>query len=236
MAEPVGFPLRTLDLATMRRGRGLTRASLVPECRDLVRRRLQAGERVEQPAVGRSVDQRALVMLSMDLDQRRPQLLEDLRAHRLVVDEGARAAVDKLDPAQDQLVLGRDVVLAQQRARRMSRRQLEGRRHLPLLGTVTHQGGISARPERQREGVEQDRFAGAGFAGERREPRCEVDVEPIDQHDVSDRKPGQHARFQSRSDCRDLCLGNRDSPSSKTRTVGTSPAARAWAGLWAVLS
>jgi hypothetical protein len=43
-------------------------------------------------------------------------------------------------------------------------------------------------PERQRESVEQDRLAGAGLAGEHRETAREVDVEPVDQHDVADRE------------------------------------------------
>ena len=34
-----------------------------------------------------------------------------------------------------------------------------------LLGAVAHQRRIAARTEREREGIEQDRFAGAGFAG-----------------------------------------------------------------------
>ena len=64
---------------------------------------LEAGERVEQPAVGRGIDQRALVMLAVDLDQRRADRLQGLHADRLIVDEGAGAAVGQLHPAQDHL-------------------------------------------------------------------------------------------------------------------------------------
>ncbi len=75
----------------------------------------------------------------------------------------------------------------------MAGRQLEGRGHLPLLGALAHQRGIAARAERQRKGIEQDGLAGAGLAGEHRQPGREVDVEPIDQDDVANREPGQHA-------------------------------------------
>ena len=51
---------------------------------------------------------------------------------------------------------------------------------------------VAARAERQREGVEQDRLAGAGLAGQHGKPVGEIDVEPIDQDDVADRKPGEH--------------------------------------------
>jgi len=81
-------------------------------------------------------------------------------------------------------------------AGRMGRRHVERRGDLPLLGALPHQRGIAARAKRQREGVEQDRFAGAGLTGQHRKARREVDVEPVNQHDVSDREPGQHARFQ----------------------------------------
>ena len=49
------------------------------------------------------IDQRALVMLAMDLDQRGADRLQGLHADRLVVDEGAGAAVGKLHAAQDHL-------------------------------------------------------------------------------------------------------------------------------------
>ncbi len=41
---------------------------------------LEAGEGVEQSPVGRGIDQRALVMLAVDLDQRRADRLQRLHA------------------------------------------------------------------------------------------------------------------------------------------------------------
>ena len=69
----------------------------------------------------RGIDQRAVVVLAVDLDQRAAELLQHLHAHRLVVDEGAGAAVGELHAAQDQLVLGGDVV------RRRAARAPDGR-------------------------------------------------------------------------------------------------------------
>ena len=181
--------------------------------------------------MGRRVDQRALVVLAVDLDQRPAQRLQRLHAHRLVVDEGAGAAVGELHAAQDQLVLGRDVVCGHERARRMVGRRLERRGHLPLLGALAHQRDVAARAERQREGIEQDRLAGAGLAGEHGQAGGEIDVEPVDQDDVANREPGQHAwllkhvvNARTRSGHPRL----RDSPSSKTRMAGTSPGMTMW--------
>ena len=147
--------------------------------------------------MGRGIDQRAVVVLAVDLDQRRAERAQRLHAHRLVVDEGAGAPVGELRAPQDQLVVGLDAVVGGQRADRMVARQLEGGRHLPLLGAVAHQRGVAARAERQREGIEQDRLAGAGLAGEHGQPVGEIDVEPIDQDDVADRKPGKHGLGRS---------------------------------------
>ena len=77
-----------------------------PRLPQLLQRRdilFEAGERVEQPAMGRGIDQRALVVLAVDFDQRRADRLQGLHADRLVVDEGAGAAVGQLHAAQDHL-------------------------------------------------------------------------------------------------------------------------------------
>ena len=79
----------------------------------------------------------------------------------------------------------------------MVRLDVERGRHLALLGALAHQARIAAAAERQREGIEQDRLAGAGLAGEHRQPGRIVDVEPVDQHDVADGKTGEHAVFRS---------------------------------------
>ena len=70
---------------------------------------------------------------------------------------------------------------------------VEGGDHLALFGALAHQRRVAARAERQRKGVEQDRFAGAGLAGERGKAGAEIDVQPIDQDDVADGKASQHS-------------------------------------------
>jgi hypothetical protein len=44
--------------------------------------------------------------------------------------------------------------------------RLEDRRHIAPLGAGAHQRRIAAHAERQGQGIEQDRFARARFAGE----------------------------------------------------------------------
>ncbi len=59
---------------------------------------------------------------------------------------------------------------------------------------MAHEAGIAAAAERQRKGIEQDGFAGAGFTGQHRQAAGKFDIEPFDQDDVTDRQTGQHAR------------------------------------------
>ena len=75
----------------------------------------------------------------------------------------------------------------------MCLRHIEHRGDLALLHAVAHQAGIAAPAERQREGIEQDGFAGAGFAGQHRKAAGKLDIEPFDQDDVTDRQTRQHA-------------------------------------------
>ena len=146
--------------------------------------------------MGRGLDKGAVVVLAVDLNQCRAERAQHLHAHRLVIDEGAGAAVGELHPAHDQFVLGGlfgdQVVVRQQAARRMVLADVEGGGHLALLGALAHQRGIAARAQRQRKGIEQDRFAGAGLAGQRGKPGAEIDVQAIDQNDVADREAGEH--------------------------------------------
>jgi hypothetical protein len=128
----------------------------------------------------------------MDFHQGGSQRSQGLGAYGLVVDKGAGAAVGKLGPPQDQLVLRRNAVRDQQLAHRVCGRQLEYRADLALLDAVPDKRGIAARTERKRKGVEQDRLAGAGLAGQHAEAAREVDVQAVDQHNIADGEPGQH--------------------------------------------
>ena len=149
VTQPIGLAPRALDLGAQRGQLGLPRAPFLPEPRDLLGVGVERAIGIEQRAVARHVDQRALVVLAVDLDQRGAERPQRLHAHRLIVDEGAGAAVGKLDAAQDQFVLGRDVVLLHEGAHRVRGRQFEGCRDLPLFGPLPHQGGVAARAERQ---------------------------------------------------------------------------------------
>ena len=68
----------------------------------------------------------------------------------------------------------------------------EGGNHLAVLRAFAHQRRFAAGAERKRKGIEQNRFAGAGFASQDGEAGTEIDVQTIDQDDIADREPGEH--------------------------------------------
>ena len=192
MAQPIGLALCPLDLVAVIGELLLAGAALLPKPFDLRCFDLKPGERVKQPAMGRHLHQRALVMLPMDFHQSGSQCSQRLGAHGLVIDKGAGAAVGELGSPQDQLVLRRNAVRDQEIAHRVCGRQLEYRGDLALLDAVTDERGIAARAQRKRKGIEQDRLSGTGLAGQHGEAEREVDVQAVDQHNVADGEPGQH--------------------------------------------
>ena len=80
----------------------------------------QAAEGIDQIAVTRRVDQRAVVVLPVDLDQGLTHLAQQLHTHADVVDEGAAPSVGPLHASQDQRVLGHDAVVGKQREHGMA--------------------------------------------------------------------------------------------------------------------
>ena len=72
-------------------------------------------------------------------------------------------------------------------------------RELGTLGAGADLPHLEAVAEQQPERVEQDRLAGAGFAGEDGQALGELDVERCDDDEVADRKRAQHLTRPSRT-------------------------------------
>ena len=118
VAQPVGLALRALDLGALRRQLALRARAARPTARSTSAaspsRPPKASSSARWVAASTSARSSCWPWISTSAA---PSALQRLHAHRLVVDEGARAAVGELHAAQDQFVLGRDVVAAMQRAR-----------------------------------------------------------------------------------------------------------------------
>ncbi len=148
-----------------------------------------ASEGVQQRPVRAGVDQGAVVVLAVDLDQRaRPMsrisaTLDGWSLTKTRVRPSADCARRRMMSPSSSMALSARMARAGWLAG-----NVEDGRHLPLLRAVAHQRGIAPPAERKRQGVEQDRLAGAGLAGEHGEPVGEIDVQPFDENDVADRE------------------------------------------------
>ena len=109
MAQEIGLLAGALDPGAMLVQRRAAPRAGARGRFDRLRLGLQAAEGVEDRAVRRRIDQRAVVMLAVDLDERGADRAQHLHADRLVVDEGAGAAVGELDAAQDEVAVGVDI-------------------------------------------------------------------------------------------------------------------------------
>ena len=138
------------------------------------------------------VDQCTLIVLAMDLDQSTANLFEYLHADRLIVDKSPCATIGELHTAQDEFVLHGNIIGRQQRAGGVIACDVEHSRHLALFHAMPDQRLVAASAQSQRESVEQDRLAGTCLAREHCEPFDEINVEPVDQDDIANRKSGEH--------------------------------------------
>src|SRR3546814_19889081 len=57
-------------------------------------------------------------------------------------------------------------------------------------------------PEREAQRIEQHRLARPRLAREHAEPALEIEVEPLDEHDIGDRQRGQHVPLLSQNKMR----------------------------------
>ena len=135
-------------------------------------------EGVEQVALPALVEQAALVVLAVDLDERPDLLGESRRGDGRVVEAGRRAAV------------GGDLAHGDEWLRQPVEQRLDPRR----LGAVADERRVGARAERQPERVDEQALARAGLAGDDVEARVEREAESVDEREVGDGQLQQTAR------------------------------------------
>ncbi len=82
-------------------------------------RRGEFAEGVEGGAMGGDIDKGPVVVLPVDFDDLAADLLQQRRRNRLIIDEGAGAAIGELHAAKDHLLVVGNGVVAQVGAGRM---------------------------------------------------------------------------------------------------------------------
>ncbi len=173
-------------------------------------RHVTPGIAIQQGAMAARIDEATVVMLAVQLDQQRGDAAQKRHADWLVVDESlgaqptvlaiGRRAREPQVAANDQGFTGfqLDPCLVEGLGERCGPAgKLERGGNAGLVFARAQQGGIGAIAEHQPQRIEQDRLAGTRLAGQDAESRPEREVECLDQHDIPDRKRGQHGKLRS---------------------------------------
>ena len=106
-------------------------------------------------------------VLAVDVDKELADLTHLLRGGRRTVDVAARPAAGVEDAAQQQFVVGFEVVGGEPGADLRKPAEREGSRNFGLVAAGADDAGIGTVAERQGQRIDQDRLAGAGFPGQR---------------------------------------------------------------------
>jgi hypothetical protein len=144
-------------------------------------------ESIEKRAVRVGVDQSAVVVLAVDFDEKLASLAHQLHGDRLVVDIGLGAAIRRLHPAENQVAIVVDTVLANEKPGRMAHTDIEDRRHLPFVAAMADKRTVATAAKGQRQAIEKDGFSSPGFAGQHGKTGIERQIKPFDQDDIADR-------------------------------------------------
>ncbi len=139
---------------------------------------IKRAEGVERAEMSGGIEQRLVLVLAVQLDEPRRQILQGACRCHYSVDERPAPALSGNLAAHQKFVAA---VLEN----RFDRRRI-------LAGAYK----VARRPAAKEEsdGLDQDRFAGPGFPGEHVEARVELDLDRIDDREMFDAKKPQHAK------------------------------------------
>jgi hypothetical protein len=156
---------------------------------------------IEHFALRIASDQVLKFLLAVNLDEQFRKLRERLEWHHLAVDISPRSAVHGDHAAQQHLAVVLDGLAVEPRAR--TRRQIdERRRRFGPLRALAHVALACTAAGEHDQGVDDQGLAGAGFAGQCREPRPEVERRLLDDHEIAQLQMSQHGWLMMRFDAR----------------------------------
>ena len=143
-------------------------------------------EVIQHGEVFRRVEQPARLALAVDFDQQAADASQQGESRRRIVDECAAAPVGADHAAQQKLAVVVEVVLSQQSVDRV--RAVDGKHgnDAGAFAAARHDSRCRACAERQSQGIQQDRLAGACLTGKDRHTGAEVDIQAADQNIVAD--------------------------------------------------
>ena len=162
-----------------------------------LRLQLQAGLVIQQLALRIGAQQRLMRVLAMNIDQQLAQFTQLRRGRCTAVDEGTRTAgVVNHATQQHVAFFTREFGGGQPRGDRIASHKIGT--DFGARSAFAHHAGIAARAQCQRQCVNQNRFAGAGFAGQHTETGAEFQLDGFDNDKITNAEKLQHIGFLGR--------------------------------------
>ena len=131
-------------------------------------------------------------MLTVDVDQHFAKFTQLGGSRCDAVDESLRAA-GIVDHATQQDTTLLDLKCICRQPTLGLRANCKIGRDIGTSCAFAHHAGVTAPTQGQRQGVDQDRFAGAGFPGKDSKTGRKLKVDGVDDHKIADGKRSQHA-------------------------------------------
>ena len=151
-------------------------------------------ECIEQIKLARLFEQRLMFVLSVNFDQQRGERLQLRERRRTSIDPGARRSFAADDAAQLARIAIVERFFDEPRARRVRPRERELRHQFRALGAVPNDARFRALTRQQKQCIDHQRLARAGFASDDGEAVGKGDVGLADDREILDEKCFQHAR------------------------------------------
>lgn len=158
------------------------------------RLRLEPRRLVEEARVLGLVEENLMLVLAMEIDERRPELAQGRESHRLVVDEGPASSVVTDDPTHAEFLTrgDGDPRLFEARTQAESGRLLERSLDNRGLGALSNELGARPTAAQSGERGDQERFAGTRLAGQNAQSTPQRETRPLDQSKITDGEPEKH--------------------------------------------
>ncbi len=185
-----------LAAIAQRRGFARQRAQVLGQLAHLRQRGRVTAVGIEQGQLLLALQQRLMLVLAVDLQQMRGQFAQLRQRHRAAVDPRARTARGGQHAAQAAMLAIVHGLLAQPGARGGGGSEIEFGADFGALRAAAYQRGVGTRAGEQQQGIDQQRLAGAGFAGDHGQTGAQRDLGLGDHGQVAYIQRRQHEVVQ----------------------------------------
>jgi hypothetical protein len=133
-------------------------------------------------------------MLAMDIDESAPQFFEYTKWAEAAIDIHPMAPRSGEHASKNQLrlVLTDDVLEPQALKKWMVVREMEGRFKLGLVFSGTDLVCRGSPADQQGDGIDEERFTGAGLTGQDRKPGMKLKAQLLNEREIDNAQLGEH--------------------------------------------